>query len=124
MAPMVGLRAALASFALVFACAPAARAATTSDRPAATEATGFATPKRAGFEILASAGYGASMADIGKLELEPYAASFALDFGYVFRSGFRVGGYAGYGLGRTISQRREALIGEDLDLEVNASSLK
>jgi hypothetical protein len=78
---------------------------------------------RQGFEVLASAGYGASTADVFGVEMAPYGASFGLDLGYGLRSGFRVGASAVYGLGRKLEQRRASRSGDDIDLEVDASSL-
>ena len=72
---------------------------------------------------MASVGYGAATSKVADLELQPYAASFGLDVGYTFRSGFRLGGVVGYGLGRSIKQRHEARVGEDFELTADTSML-
>lgn len=76
-----------------------------------------------GFEVLATVGYGASTSEVGNLDLEPYAVRFGLDAGYCWSSGFRLGLDVGYGVGRSIAQRRQPLIGAEQDVTTNASSV-
>jgi len=76
-----------------------------------------------GFELLASVGYADATGKILDLELQPYGASFGVDFGYTFRPGFRLGGVVGYGLGRTVKQRHQATIGDDFDFTAESSIL-
>jgi hypothetical protein len=104
---------------------PTARAESARDEtsPAPSFAAEATPPKRAGFELLANAGYGASTAPVGNVELAPYGASLGLDVGYVFRFGFRVGVSVGYGFGRTVSQRREPTFGDPYDYDIDTSSL-
>ena len=91
--------------------------------PAPTPAPVKERPSLAGFEILGSVGYGTATGNIRNLELEPYGVGFALDFGYVFRKGFRVGGNVGYGLGQSVEQRHDTALGQDFDFTSDASSL-
>lgn len=94
-----------------------------ADQPAAHAAARKpAEPRLAGFELLASAGYGASTGDVNDVAIAPYAASFGLEAGYTFPVGFRLGGYFGYGLGRSVQAHREG-IGADFDFVIDASSL-
>jgi len=46
-----------------------------------------------------------------------------LDVGYLWSSGFRVGGYFGYSLGRVVSQSYDPVIGASFDLTADTSSL-
>jgi len=83
-----------------------------------------AAPARAaGIELLASMGWGASTQGARKMELSPYGASFGLDGGYAWRSGFRLGGYVGYSLGRSVSQTYDPLVGSSFDMSADTSSL-
>jgi hypothetical protein len=45
-----------------------------------------------------------------------------LDLGYRWSSGFRLGAHFGYGFGRSVTQRRTLLGGDEYDLTANASS--
>ncbi len=82
-----------------------------------------AHPDRSGVELLASVGWGASTNDVLRLELSPYGSSFGLDAGYVWRSGFRLGGYFGYSLGRAVVQNYDPLVGNSFELTADTSSL-
>src|SRR6478735_768106 len=76
-----------------------------------------------GFDILATAGYGAHTSTFVDLELAPYGASFGVDLGYSWRSGFRLGGYFFHSLGHTLPQHREPLVGRPVDFTAEASSV-
>jgi len=83
-----------------------------------------AAPARAaGVELLASMGWGASTQDARKMQLSPYGASVGLDGGYAWRSGFRLGGYVGYSLGRSVSQTYDPVVGSSFDMSADTSSL-
>jgi opacity protein-like surface antigen len=74
-------------------------------------------PSLAGFEALASVGYG-TVTELEQLELQPYGPAFGLDVGYTWEIGVRVGVELSYGLGRETSQtyerrRREAELTSD-----------
>lgn len=90
-----------------------------SNAPSAAPAA--APPSRAGFEVLASFGYGTSTSKVLGVDFQPYSASFGLNFGYTFHSGFRLGGVLGYGLGRKVQQRYEPLVGKPYDLSADSS---
>jgi hypothetical protein len=116
----------LASLSVVLAAlvfSPAARAdGATGNAPAAPSAE--AVPRIGGFEILLGAGYGGSTGSVRDLELAPYGATLALDLGYTFPFGLRLGAYAGYGFGRTVEQRRDALLDAlAFDFAAESSSL-
>ena len=80
-------------------------------------------PSLRGFDVLATAGYGAHTGKIVHLELAPYGGSFGIDLGYSWRSGFRLGGYVFKSLGRSVEQRRDPRIGREYDLTADASSI-
>jgi hypothetical protein len=63
------------------------------------------------------------MARIRELELEPYGATVGLDLGYRWSSGFRLGAHFGYGFGRSVTQRRTLLGGDEYDMTADASSV-
>lgn len=75
-----------------------------------------------GFDALATLGWGAHTGTLVNLELAPYGASFGVDLGYSWRSGFRLGGYVFHSLGRTLPQHREARAGRGFDYTAEASS--
>jgi hypothetical protein len=75
-----------------------------------------------GFDALATAGWGAHTGNILDLELAPYGASFGVDLGYSWSSGFRLGGYFFQSLGRGVLQPRESRMGRPYELNVDASS--
>ncbi|HEY3496603.1 MAG TPA: hypothetical protein VGK73_18015 [Polyangiaceae bacterium] len=115
----------LACFCLAALTAGSARAAASEapDPIAALDPEAGAGPLR-GFDLLASGAYGASTGNVGNLRVEPYSGTFGLELGYTFRSGFRVGAYFAYGLGRSVEQHRDArLWGDDFDFSVDASSV-
>jgi hypothetical protein len=74
-------------------------------------------------EMLARLGWGASTDHGRQLALSPYGVSVALDVGYTWNAGFRLGGYLGYSLGRSVSQQYEPLVGRTIDLTADTSSL-
>jgi hypothetical protein len=74
------------------------------------------------FEILVSAGYGASTKDVRRLEIAPYGPLVGLDVGYTFRPGLRFGAVAGYGFGHSVSQRYDPVVGDDFDVNAESSS--
>jgi hypothetical protein len=107
-------------------CARPARAE--SGNPAAAEtAKGSDAPPRPfslrGFDVLATAGWGASTANIRQLKLEPYGASFGFDAGYTWPSGFRLGAYFSDSLGVAQPQHREPRVGPEDDFVVDTSSV-
>lgn len=75
-----------------------------------------------GFDVLASAGWGASTGTIGDLELSPYGATFGADLGYTWSIGFRLGAYFDGALGRAVVQGRDPRIGRDFDFTADTSS--
>jgi opacity protein-like surface antigen len=102
--------AASAQTAPVPEAAPAPNAAASS-----TEATGQVTtgdPKAtpptglAGFEVLASVGYG-TITEFKTLEANPYGGAFGLHVGYTWNMGFHLGAEVSYGLGHSIPQTFE-----------------
>lgn len=102
---------------------PIASAEPKSEASVSSAPSAAAPPRLAGFELLASGGYGASTATVGNVELQPYGASVGFDAGYEFRFGFRVGVGVGYGFGRTVSQHVEPTFGAPYDVVVDTSSL-
>ena len=100
-----------------------ARAEPALDRSASPSSSERAPRRLDGFELLATAGFGDATSPIRNLELEPYGASFGLDFGYTLPIGFRVGGVVNYGLGRTAPQRHEPAVGDHFDFTADSSSL-
>jgi hypothetical protein len=75
-----------------------------------------------GFDVLASAGWGASTATIGDVELAPYGAMFGADVGYTWSIGFRLGAHFDAGLGREVVQGRDPRVGRDFDFTADTSS--
>jgi hypothetical protein len=75
-----------------------------------------------GFDVLASAGWGAATSSIGDLELSPYGATFGVDLGYTWSIGFRLGAYFDGALGRAVVQGRDPRIGRDFDFTADTSS--
>jgi len=76
-----------------------------------------------GFDVLASAGWGATTATIGDLELAPYGGNFGVDAGYTWAIGFRLGAHFDGSLGHEVLNRRDPRIGRDFDFTADASSL-
>ena len=111
------------AFAVHSAGVPIAHAESANDVSASAAPPAAAHPRLAGFELLASGGYGASTATVGNVELRPYGAIIGLDAGYVFPFGFRVGVGVGYGFGGTVSQHVEPNFGAPYDVVVETSSL-
>src|SRR6185369_10610129 len=89
----------------------AALAVAVSARPA--RAQSGAHPPIQGFDVLASAGWGASTAPIGDLELAPYGASFGDDVGYTWPVGFRLAAHFDASLGRRVLEERDVRRGRD-----------
>jgi hypothetical protein len=81
------------------------------------------TKSLAGFELLASVGYGAHTNKVLGMELEPYGATFGVEFGYVFAVGLRLAAYFDYGLGGSVSQEHQPVAGDAFQLTTQASSL-
>jgi hypothetical protein len=107
-----------------------ARAASEEPPSDATSAAAKGSPARPrtpsslrGFDLLASAGWGASTANILQLKLEPYGASFGLDAGYTWPSGFRLGAYFSDTLGEQLPQHREPRVGSEDDFTADTSSV-
>jgi hypothetical protein len=78
---------------------------------APAEASVSSPPSLAGFEALASVGYG-TVTELEQLELQPYGPAFGLDVGYTWNTGVRLGVELSYGLGRETSQTDERLLRE------------
>jgi hypothetical protein len=125
-APLFGL-----AFAATHVAGPRlAQAEPASPAPAAAQtpatAPGAGQPAqlaRSGIELLARMGWGASTDQGRKLTLSPYGASVGLDVGYSWQAGFRLGGYVGYSLGRSVSQQYDPLIGSSFDVTADTSSV-
>jgi hypothetical protein len=105
------------------AAAPASVAASASDEAAPAEPAAVPAVSRKGFNILATLGYGKSTDEVYGLQLEPYAFSVGLDFGYTWAMGFRLGGYASYSPGRDVSQAVTPLGGTELDVTIATQSV-
>lgn len=73
--------------------------------------------------MFASAGWGASTATIGDLELAPYGATFGIDVGYTWPVGFRLGAHFDTALGHGVVQHRDPRIGREFDFTADTSSL-
>lgn len=82
-----------------------------------------ARPSLKGFDALATIGWGTHTSTFVDLELAPYGATFGVDLGYSWRSGFRLGGYFFHSLGHTLPQHREPLVGRPVDFTAEASSV-
>jgi len=117
----LGIAAALVGVALSTpAHADSAAAQTNATSTPALRNTG---PALQGFDALATFGWGAHTSTFVDLELAPYGATFGVDLGYSWRSGFRLGGYFFHSLGRTLPQHREPLVGRPVDFTAEASSV-
>lgn len=90
---------------------------------AGTEAQAEQAPGLVGFDVLASAGWGASTSKIGALEVAPYGATFGIDAGYTWPVGFRLAAQLDGSLGRSVVTRRDPRVGRDYDVTVDASSI-
>jgi hypothetical protein len=102
--------------------APATAAPGLAEPPVA-EAAAETAPALGGIDVLASLSWGSSTMDVLRLKLSPYGASAGVDLGYTWSSGFRLGGYVGYSLGRSVSQIYDPVVGRTLDLTADTSSL-
>jgi hypothetical protein len=98
--------------------AAAAKATASSETPSSA-----AEEKRAGFDLLASIAYAYTTTEPNGLKLDPYGGYFGLDLGYTWNMGLRVGARASYGLGRSIKQTYDPLIGASVDLTSDAQSV-
>lgn len=105
------------------AAAPAPAVATNAEPTASPVSSATKRPSLAGFDVLATAGWGTSTTQIVHLNLEPYATTFGLDLGYTFRGGLRLGAYFAYSLGKTEHQNYNPLIGRPLDFDAVTSSM-
>jgi hypothetical protein len=96
-----------------------------SPRASAQDVAGEAPSARslARYELLANVAYGAATTEFNDLKLEPYGALFGLDFGYIWPRGLRVGAHVHYGLGRSVSQHYERLVGQAVDFTSQGQSL-
>ena len=123
--PVGFVRAACVAAGLLFiegtalAEAPAPAASSEAASPSAPSET----LPLAGFDLLASAGFGTSTMNVAHLNLEPYATSFGLDLGYTFKSGLRMGAYFQYSLGKTEHQKYNPLLGRPLEFDAVTSSV-
>ena len=88
-----------------------------------SEAARKPEPSLRGFDLLATAGWGASTANTFQLKLEPYRASFGFDVGYTWPSGFRLGAYFSDTLGKALPQHREPRLGSEDDFVADTSSV-
>lgn len=76
-----------------------------------------------GFDVLASAGWGASTATVGDLDLAPYGATFGGEVGYTFSVGLRLGAHFDYSLGHEVVEHRDPRIGRPFDFTGDASTI-
>jgi len=115
----------IAAAALIMASKPAhAEAASSASESATTNTKPQDTgPSLRGFDALATVGFGAHTGNIANLELAPYGATFGIDLGYSWRSGFRIGGYFFKSLGRSVAQHRDPFVGREYDFTAEASSI-
>ena len=99
------------------------RAAGSKPPVAGTAAPAKPAPRVGGFDVLASAGWGASTSKIGALDVAPYGATFGIDAGYTWPVGFRLAAQFDGSLGRSVVTRRDPRVGRDYDVSVDASSM-
>jgi hypothetical protein len=92
-----------------------------SKTSSAEKAASTPVPPLSGFQIVASAGYGASTAKVGRLDVAPYGASFGLELGYGFRRGFRLGAYGSYGAGHAVTQDYDPRNGRPFEVTADTS---
>jgi hypothetical protein len=111
------------AFALGLLVASVASAETTTAAHVATADAPTPLKSLAGFELLASVGFGAHTNKVLGLQLEPYAATFGAEVGYVFAMGLRLAAYFDYGLGGSVRQQQQPLVGNAFELTTQASSL-
>jgi hypothetical protein len=115
----------IAAIALLGAAKPAhAESAPQPSESAASNANvPGAGPSLRGFDALATVGIGAHTGKIIHLELAPYGATFGVDLGYSWRSGFRLGGYFFKSLGSSVVQHRDPRIGREYDFTADSSTI-
>jgi opacity protein-like surface antigen len=88
----------------------------------AAPAPSAALPSLAGFEALASVGYG-TVTELEQLQLQPYGPAFGVDIGYTWEIGVRLGVELSYGLGREKSQIDERRGGREVELTSEGESV-
>lgn len=98
-------------------------AATVAPPPAEATAAPAApaAPSLAGFEVLASAGYG-PVTEVQALKIQPYGTTFGLHVGYTWNFGLRVGAAVSFGLGAKKSQNYENR-GRERELTIDSHSV-
>jgi hypothetical protein len=74
----------------------------------------------AGFELLATIGYGAAT-EVQDFELRPYALTIGADLGFTWDMGLRLGAGLSYGFGRSTSETYEVR-GRELELTPDSQS--
>jgi hypothetical protein len=57
------------------------------------------------------------------MQLEPYGATFGVEVAYVFAMGLRLAAYFDYGLGGSVRQDQQPLVGDAFELTTQASSV-
>jgi opacity protein-like surface antigen len=108
---------------LALASEALAQTAPVPESPASSPAVDPKPTGLAGFELLASVGYG-TVTEIKGLKTNPYGPAFGFDAGYTFDMGFRLGLEFSYGLGRAVPQTYEYRNGEiDLTAESNTATV-
>lgn len=75
-----------------------------------------------GFEWLVSLGYGDTM-ELDRVDVEPYGLMPAVDVGYTWKRGLRLGGHVSYGFGRDIAQTYDPALGPDIELTSKTRSV-
>jgi hypothetical protein len=108
------------SLSFVLATAPGRAEPATPRSPAPATSRQYSLE---GFDFLASAGWGASTATVGELELAPYGTNFGGDIGYTWPVGFRLAAHFDAGLGRGVVHQRDVRRGRDFDFTADTSSL-
>ncbi len=127
--PVGFVRAVFVAVSVVFlegtalAGAPDPAAAPASEQAPTTAAAETPRVSLAGFDVLATAGWGTSTTKIAHLNLEPYATTFGLDLGYTFKGGLRLGAYFAYSLGTTEHQNYNPLLGRPLEFDAVTLSM-
>lgn len=92
----------------------------------AEDAQAAAKVKVDGFDLLGSVGYGFAFGEVKldyaePVEVNPYGVLVGADFGYTWRSGFRIGASASYGFGKAIEQTRRAP-GSELEYQITTDT--
>jgi hypothetical protein len=114
-------------FASVLAVAFTFGSRTACAEPATSPAPSRAPPPHEyslqGFDLLASAGWGAATASVGDLELAPYGTSFGGEVGYTLSMGLRLSGHFDYSLGHGVVQSIDPRLGRDREFTADASTI-